>query len=84
MSTSAKMRSEEIYDLGYAIPGYDINNSVRLWRWRDQCCRLSCNAVQVLHLDGLDFEVAKWSDVKHAAMLLQAQIDFANSDGSDA
>lgn len=61
------MKADEIYDLGYAIPAYDIDNNTRIWRFRKETSpRLPVDAVALHKLSGVDFDVAKWSDVKEA------------------
>jgi len=57
------LRSSEIFDLGYAIPGYDIRENVRHWRYRDEEYTLPAGAVP-LHDIGVGFKVAKIEDVR--------------------
>lgn len=61
------MNSAEIYDLGYAIPCYDINTNQRVWRYRSEpTLRIPSYAVPLVDLPGLGFKVARWDDVKRA------------------
>lgn len=53
------MTSKELFDKGYAIPGYDIKNGIRHWRYREETYTLPWNAVPLVSLSGVRFHVAK-------------------------
>ena len=61
------MTSDEIYDAGYAIPMYDIVQSIRHWRFREEEWSLPWNAVPLREIPGVGFYVAKIEDVRAAA-----------------
>ena len=60
------MTGAELYDQGYAVPSYDINNNTQIWRFRDQTITLPLWAVPMVQLKDCAFKVAKWSDVQAA------------------
>ena len=60
------MKSAEIFAAGYAVPMYDISHEVRLWRFRDEQFELSANAVPLLTVEGIPFQVAKIDAVRAA------------------
>lgn len=61
------MKSQEIFDLGYAVPLYDISTYTRTWRFRDEEFKLPFGSVwPSIELPGLSFKVAKIEDVRRA------------------
>ncbi len=60
------MTSKEIFDKGYAIPSFSMENDLVRWRYRDEEFVLPLLAVQTEQLGGVGFSVAKIEDVRAA------------------
>ncbi len=60
------VRTQEIFDAGYAIALYNIATDRRIWRYRDEEIELPSNAVLLHSLDGVSYSVAKIEDVRAA------------------
>lgn len=58
------MKSFELFDLGYAIPSYDIARDLVTWRYRDETVELPNGAVPTERIPGAWFVVGKWERVK--------------------
>jgi hypothetical protein len=61
------MTSAEIFDAGYAIPGYDIRTDVRHWIYREERFDVPKEAVPLREIHGVQFKVARIDDVRKAA-----------------
>lgn len=55
--------SKQIYELGYAIPAYDINRDTLLWIFKDKYIRTHKIDMEKVKLEGFDFPVVKIEDV---------------------
>ena len=62
------MKTDEIYDAGYAIPMYNILLEFRYWRYRDEEYSIPSGAVwPTVKLPGVMFGVAPIEMVRKAA-----------------
>lgn len=56
------MRTDELWDLGYALPAYSIKTDCFCYRYRDK--HFYSNHKPSVALPGLGFKVAKLEDAK--------------------
>ena len=59
------MTIQDLFDQGYAVRVYNINNDVASWKHGDRVIDLPADAVPLHTVE--DKRVAKWSDVLAAA-----------------
>lgn len=61
------MNAQDLFDAGYALCVYNINNDIRSWKFGDRYIDLPADAVEIHRIDGR--ATAKWDDVLRASSL---------------
>lgn len=62
-----RLTSKDIFDMGYAVPSYNICEYTRYWRFREETFKLPANAVSLIDFPPWKCFVAKIEDVRAAA-----------------
>lgn len=64
-----EMTKSQLYDLGYAIPGYGLHS--HYWTYREECIELRHGSVPIGYIGG--WPCAKWVEVVTVANLQRTE-----------